>query len=253
MSETVIDGKKCHYLSYGQKGHAVVLLHGWGQNALMMDYIGQFLGAHFSVYNPDLPGFGASEKPQTAYSVSDYAEWLRAFCSQFKLEEPILIAHSFGCRIALYYALKYPVRRMVLTGAAGIRDKRTLVYYLKTYSYKVAKRMLLFFHQEKKLAELRQKHGSEDYRRADPLMREILVKAVNDDISPYLKDIKPETLLVFGTNDQVTPLAKGQYFEKMMPDATLVTFAGADHFAYYTERDRFNAVLDAFLKRDYHA
>ena len=50
-----------------------------------------------------------------------------------KIENPIIVAHSFGCRVAIRYAYKYPVLKMVLTGAAGIRDKRTLKYYFKTY------------------------------------------------------------------------------------------------------------------------
>ena len=39
--------------------------------------------------------------------------------------------------------------------------------------------------------------------------------------------------------------------EKLMPDAALVVFENDDHYAYFHQPDRFNAVLDAFLKRDY--
>ena len=82
-------------------------------------------------------------------------------------------------------------------------------------------------------------------------MKTTLVKAVNFDISPYLKDIKPETLLVFGENDEATPVWRGEKMEKEMKDATLIIFENDDHFAYFHQGERFNRVLDAFLRRDY--
>ena len=251
MSEIVIDGIKCRYLKYGEKGKTVVLLHGWGQNIEMMDYIGQFLRSHFVVYNLDFPGFGQSEEPPRAFSVEDYSEWLKHFLDAFKVEDPIFIAHSFGCRVAVRYAYKYPVHRMVLTGAAGIRDKRGVDYYAKVYSYKLAKNVLLHSPFKNKLTALQNRSGSADYRNASGVMRETFVKVVNDDVSDILKDINVETLLVFGENDTATPLEKGRLMEKLMPDAALVVFENDDHYAYFHQPDRFNAVLDAFLKRDY--
>ena len=66
-----------------------------------------------------------------------------------------------------------------------------------------------------------------------------------------MKDIKAETLLVFGSNDEATPVEKGKIMEKLMPDATLVVFENDDHYAYFHEAQRFNLVLDAFLRSDY--
>lgn len=248
----IINDTKLNFTKSGDKGKDVILLHGWGQNRIMMEAIENFLSLHFVVYNLDLPGFGESDEPKRAYSVEDYSEFLRAFIIKEEIEEPILIGHSFGCRIALHYALKYPVNRMVLTGAAGIRDKRGLKWYLKTYSYKLGKKVLSLPIFKKQLAAMQDKVGSEDYRNASGVKRETLVKVVNDDVTPFLKDIKTETLLVFGTNDEATPLAKGEMMEKLMPNATLVVFEGDDHYAYFHQAQRFNMVLEAFLKDEYN-
>lgn len=248
----IINDIKLNFTKSGDKGKDVILLHGWGQNRIMMEAIENFLSLHFVVYNLDLPGFGESDEPKRAYSVEDYSEFLRAFIIKEGIEEPILIGHSFGCRIALHYALKYPVNRMVLTGAAGIRDKRGLKWYLKTYSYKLGKKVLSLPIFKKQLAAMQDKVGSEDYRNASGIKRETLVKVVNDDVTPFLKDIKTETLLVFGTNDEATPLAKGEMMEKLMPNATLVVFEGDDHYAYFHQAQRFNMVLEAFLKDEYN-
>lgn len=251
MSYVEIDGLNCYYEQFGTAEKTVVLLHGWGQNTTMMDYIAQFLKEHFTVYNLDFPGFGQSKEPKEAFSVEDYSVFLRHFIEHFKIEKPILIGHSFGCRVALHYAHKYPVLKMVLTGAAGVRDKRGVDYYLKTYSYKAGKKILSLKPFNKHLKKLQDKAGSEDYRNASGVMRATLVKVVNDDVTPFLHEIEPETLLVFGEYDEATPVEKGRFMEKTMKDATLVIFEQDDHYAYFHQGDRFNRVLDAFLKRDY--
>lgn len=244
--DTKIEGLNVHYEKYGTKGKKVVLLHGWGQNTEMMAFIGEHLKEHFVVYNIDFPGFGESQEPGAAWSCEDYTEFLHNFCLKFKIADPIFIGHSFGCRIALRYAYKYGAHRMVLTGAAGIKDKHSLMWYIKTYSYKVAKK--LFPEYARRYAE---KIGSSDYKDASDLMRQTLVKVVNDDIRDLLKEIAVETLLVFGEHDEATPLQKGRLMERLMPNATLVVFEDDDHYAYINQAIRFNAVLDAFLKRDY--
>ena len=251
MSHISIDGISLHYDRKGKKGRTVLLLHGWGQNMEMMAFISEFLKSHFIVYNFDLPGFGESGDPDCAWGSEDYCSFLRHFCEQKKIEDPIIISHSFGCRIALQYAYRYPVHKMVLTGAAGVRDKRGIGYYARTYAYKAGKKIMSLKPFEKYRDELMKNVGSEDYRNSSGVMRSTFVKTVNEDLTPLLKDINTETLLVFGENDDATPVEKGRLMEKQMPDAALVIFENDDHYAYFHQAQRFNMVLDAFLRSDY--
>lgn len=249
MSTVEIQGLNVHYEIKGERGKNIILLHGWGQNTVMMDYIANYLASHFKVYNFDFPGFGESDEPKEPWGNEEYVSFLKEFVDKFNIDNPIIIGHSFGCRVGLLYAYKYPVYKMVLTGAAGIVAKHDLKWYIKVYSYKLAKKMLKPF---KGLSEnLKKNAGSQDYKNASPIMKGTLVKCVNFDITPYLKDIKPETLLVFGDKDEATPLWMGKKMETLMPNATLVVFENDDHFAYFHQGDRFNRVLDAFLKVDY--
>ena len=122
-----------------------------------------------------------------------------------------IIAHSFGCRVAILLAARHPemVGKMVLTGAAGLIPKRSVKYYLKVYSYKAMKwiarksglkRLLKALGWDVE-AKIRARAGSSDYRALPETMRGTFVKVVNQDLKGYLKDIKASTLLIFGDQD----------------------------------------------------
>ena len=251
MSTILIDDLSLYYEKSGRKGQKVLLLHGWGQNTQMMAFIADFMKNHFIVYNIDFPGFGKSDEPKEPWGCEEYTDCIYKFCLKNKIENPIIIAHSFGCRIAVRYAHRYGAKKMVLTGAAGIRDKRTLSWYFKTYSYKLGKKILSLGVFGKLKEKLESEAGSEDYKNSSGVMRTTFVKVVNDDIKDLLKDVSCETLLVFGENDEATPVSKGKMMEKLMPNAALVIFENDDHYAYFNEGARFNRVLEAFLKNEY--
>ena len=244
-----IHGVETAYRKSGE-GRPVILLHGWGQKMIMMSAIEAHLSGYFTVYNLDFPGFGDSGRMASAWGVRDYEAFLDDFCLINGIENPILIAHSFGCRVAIAYASDHPVYKMCLTGAAGIRPKLSLKQKMKTGLYKAGKKVLIAAHQEEKLKELQKKSGSADYRALDGVMRESFVKIVNEDLTPLLPLVKCPVLLVWGEKDEAVPLWMGKQMEKEMPDAGLAVFEGDDHYAYWHQPVRFNHVLDAFLKED---
>jgi pimeloyl-ACP methyl ester carboxylesterase len=233
------------------KGRDVILLHGWGQNMEMMGQIENHLQLHFHVWNLDFPGFGQSQDPPVPWGVPDYVAFLEDFVAKNNIQEPILIAHSFGCRVAIRYAAAHPeVRKMCLTGAAGIRPQTPARSSWKTRIFHAGTRFLKATHQDKLLETVKEHSGSADYRAARGVMRDTFVKVVNDDVRPILKDVHCPVLLVWGENDTAVPLEMGRIMEKEMPDAGLAVFEGDDHFAYWHQAERFNRVLDIFLKED---
>ena len=158
-----------NYIQYG-KGKDIILLHGWGQNIKMMDPLGKNLSDNFKVTILDLPGFGSSEIPSFAYTINDYTEFLHEFLESLEINDPILVGHSFGGRIAINYASMYKVSKLVLFGSPFIvREKKGLkVKILKSL------KNIKFLDG---LAENMKKHlGSEDYKAASGVMREILVR-----------------------------------------------------------------------------
>ncbi|MGB4984983.1 MAG: alpha/beta hydrolase [Erysipelotrichaceae bacterium] len=248
IMEVEINGINIVYEKSGTGDQVMVLMHGWGQSSMMMEPIANHFNRFFTVYNYNFPGFGGSDHPKTAYSTIDYTNDFKLFLDRFKITDPILVGHSFGCRIALRFASENVVKKMVLTGAAGLKSKRGLDYYAKVYSYKLGKqiRKIPMFSE----VGANKKVGSSDYQALDGIMRATFVKVVNEDIKPCLSKIKAETLLVYGSNDDATPLWMGQYYEKHLPNAGLAVFENDDHYAYYHQMDRFLRVMDIFLDKE---
>ncbi len=239
-----------HYEKTGSKGKTIILLHGWGQNTEMMKPIAVHFENDFVVYNLDLPGFGQSGQPDRIYTIYDYATVLKNFVDEMNIENPILIGHSFGVRIAIIYASLYPVDKMVFTGGAGIRDRRGLDYYLKVYSYKASKQLFKLPFLKGVKEKLQANMGSEDYKNTSGVMRGTFVQVVNEDLTNLLSKIQCEVFLVWGELDEATPLWMGQQMEKMIPNAGLAVFKGDNHYAYFNQMPRFLACLDAFFAND---
>lgn len=249
---TEIEGVKLYYESRGE-GSPVLLLHGWMADMEAMRPIADaVVRMGMRAVSLDFPGFGKSEEPHEAFGVPEYARVTRAFIEQQGLAGADVVCHSFGGRVTILLASEEPAlfRRLVLVDAAGIRPKRGLRYYIKTYAYKLGKRLrkVRWLDQLLHLNEKAKSAGSEDYRALkSDLMRAVFIKVVNLDLKDCLPKIKNPTLLIWGSADTSTPLYMGQLMEKRIPDAGLVVFEGAGHFSYADQYPRFCAVLKAFL------
>lgn len=244
-----INGVKVNYEINGC-GEPVVLLHGWGQNIAMMKPVSDALIDQFQVVNLDLPGFGGSSEPTFAWSIYDYADFLSSFLSYLGIEKPIIIGHSFGVRIAIIYASKHETGKLVFTGGAGILPKRGIDYYFKVYTYKTTKKILSLPGLKHFKNKLSSKAGSSDYQQASATMKRVLINVVNEDLSCLLKDIKVPTLLIWGANDDATPLWMAKKMESEIKDAGLVVIENAGHFAYFDNVNYFNVVVKTFIGKD---
>ena len=99
-----------------------------------------------------------------------------------------------------------------------------------------------------KLENIVKKHvGSTDYRNASEMMRKILVKHVNTDLTEDLKNIKCPTLAIWGTNDSEVPYEDGKMLEKLIPNCGVVTYEGCTHYAYLERLNQTINVLNSFI------
>jgi len=233
-----------NYVQYGT-GKDIVLLHGWGQNIEMMKPIGDRLCKHFKITILDLPGYGSSSEPTYPWEVSDYVEMLKEFLNELKIDNPILIGHSFGGKVSLLYASKYKVHKLVLLASPFKKEIEKLS--LKVKFLKFMKKVPVI----NKLEGFAKKHiGSTDYRSASDMMRKILVNTVNLDITEDVKNIKCPTLAIWGTNDEAVPVERAYELEKLISDCGVITYEGLSHYAYLENLVEVLRVLRRFFEED---
>lgn len=236
---SMIKGLKLNYIQYGE-GEDIVLLHGWGQEIQMM----QPLGNEFSDYKItilDFPGFGFSEEPKEAWSIEDYCEALEILLKELKIKKPILMGHSFGGRVAICYASRNPVSKLVLFGSPCVRENR------KSMKESLLKSMKRIPGMEKIAEKAKQYIGSPDYKNASPIMRSILVNVVNQDLSGYAKKISCPTLLIWGTLDEAAPISDARKLEALLQDGALIELEGCTHYAYLEALPRVVSILRNFI------
>ena len=251
-----IDNLNIYYEIEG-KGKPILLLHGWGANIESLRPVITYLKNKFKVYILDLPGFGKSDIPEESWSNQDFANCILKFCQKLELTNLFVIAHSHGGRIAILLTAQYPllIKRLVLVNSAGIRKKHKLSWYIRVYSYKFLKFILLKlipFSLGKKCFSYVQSHfGSADYRQATKQgkMSETLVRVVNEDLSDFLSQIQIPVLIIWGELDEETPVSNAILMKEMIPNAELVILKDAAHFSYLDQFRQFCALLSYFLYR----
>ena len=233
---------KINYKQYGD-GKDIVLLHGWGQNIKMMEPLGNKLKNNYRITIIDFPGFGLSEEPDFPYEVTDYTDLLHDLLNELNVKNPILVGHSFGGRVSIIYASMYDAEKIVLLGSPCVRHESNK----KENGFLEFIKKLKIFNP---LLNVLKKHmGSVDYRNASPMMRDVLVKTVNKDLSEYAKKIEIPSLLIWGDKDEAVPVDDAKILNKLIKNSNLIVLPGT-HYCYLERLNEVSSLIEKFIKED---
>ena len=251
--ECTVNGIKVNYEIKGQ-GDTVLLLHGWASSLQPYRPLMEQLSAKYRVIAVDFPGMGGSEEPKEPWDVDGFADFTLAFLEQFDVKKLSLVGHSYGGRVILKLAnrkLPFAIDKIVLIDSAGIKPPASKKKTMRQRVFKLGKGFLSLKPVAKlfpgALERLRVKFGSADYAAASPMMRQCLVKAVNEDLSHLLPGIKAPTLLVWGDRDTATPLSDAKQMEKAIPNAGLAVISGTGHFSFVENPYLFARIMASYF------
>jgi pimeloyl-ACP methyl ester carboxylesterase len=243
-----VNSQRVRLLDTG-RGDPVIVLHGWGGRIESMAPVISCLAQSTRVVALDLPGFGESPAPRGMWGTPDYAEFVRDVLKSIGVKSAPFVGHSFGAKTSLYLAATHRdfVTKLVAQGASGLRQPPSLQARAKRVASRGARYAGSLGPPGRALRQaVYDRIASQDYKDAGE-MRPILVKVVNEDIGHLLPNIAAPTLLLWGTADEAAPLMHGKRMEALIPDAALIEFEGAGHFAYLEEPDRFCTIVRHFL------
>ena len=161
---------------------------------------------------------------------------VRTFLIEVGAENPIIVGHSFGGRIALILAAQGLCKKLVLTDAAGLKPRFSLRKKLKIAAY----------HRRVKCGKPLDGFGSVDYNNLDPKMRAVFVRIVNARLDRLLPFIKCKTLIFWGKDDRDTPPYMAKRLRRGIKNSELV-FADGGHYAYVDSHFEFVNLLKSFV------
>lgn len=214
------DNKSYAWISCDRPSYA--FLHGWGRDSSDFEFFYKKIDGMFI----DLPGFGKSPEPKKVWSPNDYSIWLKEILPD---SVDTLVAHSFGGRVAVHYLNNFPgLKSLILVGVPLVKriDSPSGVK-LSMKLLKKANRLGLV--SDLLLETYKKKNGSFDYRNSEGLMRDILVTAVNDDMSKQLKNLDIPIKLIWGERDKEVPLRVAQEALGTIPDSRLFVLKDVGH------------------------
>ncbi len=237
------------------EGEPLLMAHGWGARIELLQPLAIKLSQFgYRCLLVDMPGFGESDEPPRPFAVRDYVNFCLALLDAHGLPSAHYFGHSLGGRIGLMLAAEAPerLRSMALSNSAGIKVQPPLLQKLRQALYHGARKSLDSIGASGVKARLQnmytQRYGSEDYRQASPVMRQSLVKIVNQDLLGYARRAAVPTILIWGDADQETPLWMGRKLEEAMPDAALIVHPGAGHYAYLDYPEQTARIMDALFR-----
>ena len=196
-----------------------------------------------------LPGHPEG-KPCT--SVEDYADWLHQHIFEQGYSEPILVGHSLGGAVAQTYALSYSedVKGLILIGTgARLRVRPDFLSLLETGVDYPSAWFRSFVEplydgvapgvRERVISEVTEVGARvqlNDFRCCDKF-----------DIMDRVHQIGAPTLVICGTDDEMTPVKYSQYLATKISGARLVIIDGSTHFVFMEKPEEVNQAIEEFL------
>ncbi len=112
----IADDLTFHYMQWGEQGKPLLCIHGITANGYCFQALADGLANDHRVFAYDLRGRGDSDKPESGYSIPIHAADLAAIIDELGLDRPVVIGHSLGAYIGLYFAAHYPekISKLVL-------------------------------------------------------------------------------------------------------------------------------------------
>jgi pimeloyl-ACP methyl ester carboxylesterase len=267
-----VNGSEINTIDMGE-GPAIVFVHGLsGSWPNWLEQLPVFAREH-RVIAMDLPGFGHSPMPHERITISAYARILDGLLEKLGVSAAAVVGNSMGGFVSTELAIAFPqrVERLALVSAAGISTYRhpgveriepylrrmapiVAVYtgWTAAQSDWIARRRglrnlslgLVTRHPDRLPAAL----AAEQLRGAGkPGFLQALQANIDYPIAERLPEIACPTLIVWGAEDKVIPVADASVFEELIPDSRKVIFEDTGHVAMLERPASFNELLGEFI------
>jgi len=252
-------GQTIHYWDVGS-GPVLVLVHGLGDRKESWTPVIPTLSQKYRVLALDQIGFGKSAKPLLDYNIQTYVDFLNEFLRDLNVQKASLVGESLGGWIVGLYAVEsssdsrmVPLEKLVLMDAAGLKREGPVPDLNPSSLAQMRRVMELVYYDTSWLTDERlhqifvDKLGEQDGYTTHALLTSSYRDAQS--LDSRLSEIHVPTLVLWGRQDQLIPLANGERYAAGIAGAKLVTFDKCGHVPAAEHTAEFLAAIEQFLAK----
>jgi N-formylmaleamate deformylase len=252
------DGLRLHHLEYGEAGAPVVIVPGITSPAATWEFVSLDLARDYHVITVDIRGRGLSDTPSAGYELADYAGDVTAVIEHLGLQRPALVGHSMGARIAaavrvLHHGVAGPVvlADPPLTGPGRGTYPMSLEAFMDQLqaarSGAAPEELLRYFPtlSPEHLVLRAQWLPTCD----ENAVRESWLNFHREDFFPYLRELEPPVLFMYGGDSPVVPESALPEITETRPDVEVVRIPGAGHMIPWDNTADFLRETRRYLER----
>jgi pimeloyl-ACP methyl ester carboxylesterase len=241
------------------EGAPLLMIHGFGSSMDTWQLTVPALAKEHRLLVPDLPGHGRSTKTIETPALEYFCTWLVRLLDERGIAQTDVMGHSMGGRISLHLALTRPerIRKLVLVDSGGLgrnnSNFRARMNAVQTQE-DLREAWGMAYHNPKLITETALKARMRLLQ--DPQVRECQQQIAADttetggynfDFTPLLPKIQHTTLVLWGREDRIAPLANGER-TRAIPHSRLVVFDACGHSPQIEAQPAFNKAVVEFLR-----
>jgi 2-hydroxy-6-oxonona-2,4-dienedioate hydrolase len=218
----------------------VVLVHGYGGSGQYLLPTARHLAVHYSIYVPDLPGYGNSAHPRRKPNAPMLAELLAEWMHTIGLQQASLVGNSFGCQIIAHLAARYPemVSSLVLTSPTLDPRARPLPALFWRFISDVPREPISLI-----------PIISRSFLASGPAMLLATLRSMReDDILAVLASVRAPGLVICGASDPLAPPDWCRQLAALLPNGDLVVIEDCAHALPFSQPDKLAHVIRSFVR-----
>jgi pimeloyl-ACP methyl ester carboxylesterase len=245
-----IDDMNIHYKDEGQ-GPVLILLHGVCASLHTWDGWVERLKGHYRIIRLDIPGFGLTGPAldKSLYQIDAAVNLFEKLVNEMKLDKFYLAGNSLGGYIAWNYTLKNPdkVEKLILIDSVGFpQDLPGIISFasnpvIRPFAKHIMPRFIfntavnqVYGDKSKVTKELKDRYFELAMRDGNKgatvdVFTEFRRMCKNESLSEGMKDLKPPTLVMWGTKDTWIPFKYFENWKRELPKAKFIQYEGAGH------------------------
>lgn len=229
----IFKGEVIDYTFSKTSNETIIFLHGWGGNKSSFTSTINLVKNKFNVLTLTIP---TTQNTNTTWDMFDYRDLIINLCSILNINNPIIICHSFGFRIATLLKEKINIKKIIVTGGAGM--KKNNIFKKTTLNHKILNNKL------SKMKTFLNFSKQNDYSILSNINKQTFKNVVNLNTINLINFNCP-LLLFWGLKDYETPIWIAKKLKKKNNAKLIMT--KSNHFAYLNENSYFNNSVLGFI------